>query len=122
MRLLSTCGYEELGLVFAKRYQLGNFNASLFATEGIASVGLAWMPLSTFFCGLVLSIGNSVSARLPAVLVGVSSGVAMQTLFNVPLSTTLLSNGLIVLFLLWYIAPERIALDAGNRDALPLML
>lgn len=34
------CPYNEyLSIVMAKTYQLGNLNASLFATEGIASVG-----------------------------------------------------------------------------------
>jgi hypothetical protein len=107
VRIASGCPYPiELGSAFADRYNLGNFNASLFATEGIASVGPVWAPVSAFVCGLLLSAGNSVSARLPAPLVAVSSGLGMQALLNVPLSTTLLSNGLLVLFLLWYITPD----------------
>jgi hypothetical protein len=106
VRVLFGCSYQELGIVFANHYHLGNFNASLFGTEGIASVGPVWLPLSTFCCGLLLSIGNSLS-RLPPVLVAVSSGaVIQQGLLNAPLSITLLSNGLLALFLLWYIAPE----------------
>ena len=45
---------------------MGNFNGSLFATEGIASVGPLWAPLSALVCGLIVSLGNSASARLPA--------------------------------------------------------
>lgn len=116
VRTFSGCHYNELGTVFADRYHLGNFNASLFATEGIASVGPIWTPVSTFFCGLVLSIGNSVSERLPPPLVAVSSGLAAQSLLNVPLSTTLLSNGLFVLFLLWYISPEKPPDPGMDRD------
>ena len=107
VRVFYGCSYEELGVVFANHYHLGNFNASLFATEGIASVGPVWMPLSTFCCGLLLSVGNGLSRRLSPVLVAVSSGVVVQQgLMNAPLSITLLSNGLAVLLLLWYIVPE----------------
>jgi hypothetical protein len=51
---------------------------------------------------------------LPPVLIAVSSGVVIQGLLNAPLSTTLLSNGLLVLFLLWYIAPEIQSDPAGG--------
>ena len=41
------CPYSEpLSVVMNSAYSFGNFNASLFATEGIASVGLALAPLS----------------------------------------------------------------------------
>jgi hypothetical protein len=41
VRAISGCPYaDQLGVVFANRYHVGNLNASLFATEGIASVGL----------------------------------------------------------------------------------
>ncbi len=67
---------------------MGNLNGSLFATEGIASVGPIFAPLSALACGLILSIGNSVSAHLPKRLVATSAGVAMQVLVNVPLSAS----------------------------------
>ncbi len=116
VRVIYGCSYEELGVVFANHYHLGNFNASLFATEGIASVGPVWMPLSTFVCGLLLSVGNSLSKRLSPAVVAVSTGVVVQQgLLNAPLSITLLSNGLIVLFLLWHVAPEIESDTAGSR-------
>ena len=106
VRAVASCPYaRDLSIIFSDRYHVGNLNASLFATEGIASVGPVWAPLSAFVCGLLLSVGNSVSARLPVPLIAVSSGLIVQTLLNVPLSITLLSNGLLVLFLLWYITP-----------------
>jgi hypothetical protein len=115
VRIAHGCPYPvELGTAFADRYHLGNFNASLFATEGIASVGPVLAPVTALVCGLLLSAGNSVSARLPAPLVAVSSGLGVQALLNVPLSTTLLSNGLIVLFLLWYITPDASAESGGS--------
>jgi hypothetical protein len=107
VRAMIGCPYlDQLGVVFANRYQVGNLNASLFATEGIASVAPAWAPVAAFFCGLVLSVGNSFSGHLPASLIATSAGLALPVLLNVPLSTSLLTNGLIVLFLFWYICPN----------------
>ena len=40
LKPLVDCPYQEqLSIVMARAYELGNFNASLFSTEGIASVG-----------------------------------------------------------------------------------
>jgi hypothetical protein len=107
VRAIKGCPYAyQLGAVMAERYNQGNLNASLFATEGIASVGPIWAPLSALCCGLVLSVGNSVSARLQPCLIAASSGLVVQALVNVPLSATFLSNGLFVLLLLWSITPD----------------
>jgi hypothetical protein len=81
-------------------------NASLFSTEGIASVGPVWAPLSALVCGLIVSVGNNVSARLPPPLIATSAGLVIQALLNVALSTNLLSNGFLLLLLLWYITPD----------------
>ena len=106
VRSFTSCPYQfQLGAEMEQHYHMGNLNGSLFATEGIASVGPILAPLSGLVCGLILSIGNSVSAHLPKRLVATSAGVAMHVLVNVPLSTTLLSNGLLLLFLLWYVTP-----------------
>ena len=106
VRSFAGCPYQfQLGAEMESHYHMGNLNGSLFATEGIASVGPVLAPLSALICGLILSIGNSVSAHLPKRLVATSAGVAMQVLVNVPLSATLLSNGLLLLFLLWYVTP-----------------
>jgi len=106
VRSFTGCPYEfQLGAELSKHFDMGNLNGSLFATEGIASVGPIFAPLSALVCGLILSIGNSVSAHLPKRLVATSAGVAMQVLVNVPLSASLLSNGLLLLFALWYVTP-----------------
>ena len=90
----------------AEAYDMGSMNGSLFATEGIASVGPIWAPLSALACGLIVSLGNSASARLPAPVMATSVGFAVQqALLNAPLSVSLLSNGLLVLWLLWAISP-----------------
>jgi hypothetical protein len=106
VRSFTGCAYQiELGVEMKQHYDMGNLNGSLFATEGVASVGPIFAPLSALACGLILSIGNSVSAHLPKRFVATSAGVAIQVLVNVPLSTSLLSNGLLLLFLLWYVTP-----------------
>jgi hypothetical protein len=91
-----------------KTYQLGNFNASLFATEGIASVGQILAPISAFVCGLVIAFGNRLAAGLPPKFILLSGGVLPQVFLNVPLSTTLLTNGASILVLLWYVTPRDI--------------
>jgi len=106
VRHFTGCPYQfQLGAEMEQHYHMGNLNGSLFATEGIASVGPILAPLSALVCGLILSIGNSVSAHLPTRFVATSAGVAIQVLVNVPLSASLLSNGLLLLFLLWYVTP-----------------
>ena len=100
------CGYEEpLSVLMSKEYHLGNYNASLLATEGVASMGVYLASIATFFCGVVVAIGNCLSARLPPDFVMVSSTGLVLLLLNVPLSTALLTYGGAVLFLLWYLTP-----------------
>jgi hypothetical protein len=109
VRALVGCPYEfQLGAELEKVYHLGNLNGSLLATEGVASVGPLWAPISALICGLVLSLGNSVSAGLPRPLIAASSGLVVLALLNVPLSVSLLSNGLFALLALWFVTPTDI--------------
>jgi hypothetical protein len=94
----------------ANEYHLGNFNASMFATEGVASLGAQFAPISMFICGLIIAIGNRTSAGLPPSFVLISSSVLVQIFLNVPLTTTLLTYGAGLLFLLWYVAPREMSL------------
>lgn len=103
------CPYSDpLSIVMAKEYGLGNFNASLFATEGIASVGLLFAPFAVLACGLVLAVANRVSSDLPPRFILISSAVISQALLNVPLTTSLLTNGAFFMFVLWHITPREI--------------
>jgi hypothetical protein len=99
---------KPLAIEMQNHYGLGNFNASLFATEGIASVGPWLAPLSAFVCGLVVALGNRVSAGLPARFVLISSAVMLQIMMNVPFSIVFLTHGLCILFILWYVTPRSI--------------
>jgi hypothetical protein len=107
LKPLMSCPYQEqLSLVMEKTYQIGNINASLFATEGIASVGLYLAPLVALACGLVIALGNRASAGLPPEFVLISAALLPQTFLNVPFTTALLTHGTGFLFLLWYIMPR----------------
>jgi len=109
LKPLMACPYNEyLSIVMEKAYGLGNLNASLFATEGIASVGPVLAPVAVFACGLVIALANRLSSGLPAEFVLLSGGILPQVFLNVPLTTTLLTNGAALLFLLWYVTPRTV--------------
>lgn len=110
VKTIVSCPYDEqLGLVMRKYFPAGGtYNAPLFATEGIASVGTRFAPLSILACGLVIGFGNRASACLPPLVVLISSAVLVQILLNVPLSVALVTHGGAVLFLLWYVTPREI--------------
>jgi hypothetical protein len=119
LKPLMSCPYQEqLSVVMEEAYQLGKFNASLFATEGIASVGLYFAPLTALVCGLVIAIGNRVSAELPPRFVLMSSALLPPAFLNVPFTTALLTHGAGILFLLWYIMP-RAMFQTGRTGGVP---
>lgn len=102
------CPYQvPLAIVIYEYFGIGGYlNASLFATEGIASIGPVFAPLAALVCGLVIAVVNRLSSGLPARFVLISSGMMPHTLLNVPFSTALLTYGAAVLFLLWYLMPR----------------
>ncbi|MDA9499804.1 hypothetical protein [Bradyrhizobium sp. CCBAU 11357] len=107
LKPLTHCPYDEpLAVVMHNTYDFGNLNASLFATEGIASVGPWLAPLTALAAGFVLALGNRASAGLPPRFVLMSSGILPHILLNVPLSVAMLTHGTAILFLLWYVMPR----------------
>lgn len=118
LKPLMHCPYQEqLAVVLKREYDLGNFNASLFATEGIASLGTLFAPIAALVGGLVIALGNRLSAGLPPAFILISGAMLPQTLLNVPLTTTLLTHGAALLFLLWYITPRGIFEPDGASTA-----
>jgi hypothetical protein len=102
-----SCPYQEpLAVVMKDVYNLGNLTASLFATEGTASLGLAFAPVAVFVCGLVIALANRLSAGLPPRFILISSAVLPPLFLNVPLTIILLTHGGVLLFLLWYVTPR----------------
>ncbi|UPK25104.1 hypothetical protein [Bradyrhizobium sp. 195] len=109
LKPLVYCPYEEpLAVVMQNTYDFGNLNASLFATEGIASVGPWLAPLTALAAGLVLALGNRASAGLSPRFVLMSSGVLPHVLLNVPLTVAMVTHGTAILFLLWYVMPRNV--------------
>jgi hypothetical protein len=116
---LTDCPYrDQIAVVMQNAYGFGNLNASLFATEGVASVGLVLAPLVALACGFVIALGNRVSAGLPPRFILVSGALLPQALLNVPLTTGLLTHGAAALFLLWYIMP-RAVFEAASVAKVP---
>jgi hypothetical protein len=117
LKPVTHCPYQEqLSVLMEQKYGLGNYNASLFATEGVASVGPLFAPLAALMCGIVVALGNRLSAGLPASFILISGSILPQILLNVPLSTALLTHGMGIMFLLWYLTPRAIF----ERTSLPL--
>jgi len=108
LKRLVACPYHEpLSIVIYNAFGIGgNFNASLFATEGTASVGPTFAPVIAFACGLVIALANRISAGLAPRFILVSGALFPQTLMNIPFTTVLLSYGAVLLFLLWYVMPR----------------
>jgi hypothetical protein len=109
-KLFSCALPDQLGVLLAQKYALGNYNASLLATEGVASVGVYLAPLAAGLCGLLISFGNFGSAGIAPSFVLLSSSVLVVMIMNVPLTVAMASHGGIILFGLWLITPR--AIDA----------
>jgi hypothetical protein len=113
LKRLIACPYQEqLAVIMERSYDLGNFNASLFATEGIASVGILLAPLPVLACGLVLALANRLSAGLSARFILLSAGMLPLVIINVPLTVTLVTHGAVLLGVLWFVTPRSIFDDA----------
>jgi hypothetical protein len=109
LKRVIACPYQEpLAVMMERIYDLGNFNASLFATEGIASVGYVFAPISALVCGLVIALANRLSAGLSTRFVLLSAALLAQMIVNVPLTITLVTHGAVVLGALWYVTPRSI--------------
>lgn len=113
LKPLVPCGYEDqLAVVIYKFFGIGgNMNASLFATEGVASVGPLFAPIPAFVCGVVIAIANGMAVGVAQRTILISGALLPQMLLNVPLTTAMLTYGAAVLFLLWYVMPR----DAAER-------
>jgi hypothetical protein len=110
VKAIMGCAYQdELPNVIYNAFGIGgNFNASLFSTEGVASVGPFFAPLTALVCGLIFGLGNRMAAGLPPRLILLSGALAAQTFLNLPLTIGMVTYGGTLLFLLWYITPRTI--------------
>jgi hypothetical protein len=118
IKRMISCPYQDpLWIIMERTYKLGNLNASLFATEGVASVGLLWAPLSAFGCGLIIGFGSRMADGLPHRFILLSGAMLPLVLLNVPLSIVLVTHGAAVLFLLWYVTPRSIFKELEPESA-----
>ena len=118
---LTDCAYDkQLSLVMQDTYGLGNLNASFLATEGVAALGVEWMPVVSFVCGLVLTLGVAASQNLPDRFVLISSAPAVSALINTPFSTFLVSCGFVVLVLLWSCTSRELRPPATDEPTDPV--
>jgi len=110
VKAIMGCAYQdELPTVIYNAFGIGgNFNASLFSTEGVASVGPFFAPLTALLCGLIFGLGNRMASGLPPRLILLSGALAVQTFLNLPLTIGMVTYGGTLLFLLWYITPRTI--------------
>jgi len=107
LKPIMRCPYEDqLSVVMERAFHLGNFNASLFATEGIASIGPFFAPVAALACGLAIAVANRLSAGLPPPFILMSGAILPQVMLNVSLTTVLITHGGAILFLLWYLTPR----------------
>jgi hypothetical protein len=113
LKPVMACPYDEpLSVVMQNTYSMGYMNSSMFATEGVASVGLWLAPISALVCGGVFVVANYASFGLPSRFILLSSGLMPQILTNTPLTTSLLTHGLAFLIALWWMTPR----PAGEKD------
>ena len=99
---------RSLGVIMEKFYRL-NFNASRLR-QGIASVGLYFAPLTALRAGdRGRQSGVHGLPRYPGLRRIVCSNTS-----NVPLTTALLTHGVAILFLLWYVVRARSSRKASS--------
>ena len=109
LKHVMTCPYQDpLSVVMERAYKLGNFNASLFATEGH---GIGWTMARA--CSRICMRPRDRARQSPVSRAAgrLHPGLGRrlpQLLLNVPLTTALLTHGAGLLFLLWYVTPRAV--------------
>ena len=103
-------GERSLGQEIANFYfdsNAANFNAGFWASDGFAALGMAGIPIVTFFLSLFMMKLNDLARHFPQRLINLWLLGFWMALMNVPLTTALLScGGLLVIWLLWLVAPR----------------
>lgn len=88
---------------------VANANASFFAMDGIASLGLAGIIIISVICAFVLLVVDSCAIDLKLEFAAGALAYSAISLANVSLFTTLLGNGLILLMLAFACMPQGIS-------------
>jgi hypothetical protein len=98
-------GEKSLGQLIGNEHsadELANFNAGFWASDGIAAMGIAGIPVVTVAVAAVLFTINRVSAGFSPRFVAVWLAGFWLAMLNLPLTTALLSGGGgLIMALLW---------------------
>jgi hypothetical protein len=97
-------GENSLGQEIAQQYfsNDANFNAGFWASDGFAALGIAGIPVVTFFLGAFMRMLDKVADQHPARLINLWLLPFWMGLMNAPFTTALLSGGgLMVVLFLW---------------------
>lgn len=95
-------GDHTVAIEMQRRYDLGNYNASFLATEGIASYGYQAIPLASAALAFVFILLNTATRSIPPRTLVIMMVMPCLMLNERPLSTSLLTGGII--FLIFYLA------------------
>lgn len=87
---------------------VANANASFFAMDGIAALGLPGILVASFLCALVFLTIDSCATDLKAEFVAAALAYTSISLANSSLFTTLLGDGLFLLMVLFLYTPDHI--------------
>ena len=78
-------------------------NAGLWAQDGLGGLGLIGVPLVSAVCGIVFWFLDSITAEWNPRFVSVTLAVTSALFLNIPLSTVVVSGGLGLLLLMYWI-------------------
>ena len=95
-------GDHTIAIEMQRRYELGNYNASFLATEGIASDGYEAIPFASAALAFAFVLLNTATRGIPPRILVIMMVMPCLMLNERPLSTSLLTGGII--FLIFYLA------------------
>src|SRR5438046_10196153 len=100
-----------------------NATAHLWATDGIAGLGLPGVLLMSVFCALVFWLLDSVANRHDPRFTALATTYAAYNIANISFFTSLLSGGLMLLIILLYLlSPDKVSeLDSVINTAMTVV-
>lgn len=97
-------GNNSLGQEIAQHYfsNEANFNAGFWASDGFAALGMAGVPVVTFFLAVFMRVLDRLAISYPARFINLWLLAFWMGLMNAPFTTALLSGGgLLILLFMW---------------------
>jgi hypothetical protein len=97
-------GKNSLGQEIAKHYfsNEANFNAGFWASDGFAALGIAGVPVVTFFLAMFMRALDKLAIIYPTRFINIWLLGFWMGLMNAPFTTALLSGGgLLILLFMW---------------------